>query len=87
MTKMNLKRLSLLLLLSLPLRVVVADDLPKPFSFTRYQEMMDRSPFAVATAVTAPAAATFAKDLYVANAAHDKEGGLRDDRLEHRQEL
>jgi hypothetical protein len=74
MTRMNLKHLSLLLLLSLPLRVVVADDLPKPFSFTRYQEMMDRSPFAVATAVTAPAAATFAKDLYVANAAHDKEG-------------
>jgi hypothetical protein len=37
--------------------------------------MMDRSPFAVATAVAAPAATpNFAKDLYVANAAHSKDG-------------
>lgn len=76
MTKMNLKRLSLLLLLGLPLRVVVADDLPKPFSFARYQGMMDRSPFAVATAVAPAAAPNFAKDLYVANAARSKEGDL-----------
>ena len=77
MTKMNLKRLALLLLLGLPLRMVVADDLPKPFSFARYQPMMDRSPFAVATAVAAPEATpNFAKDLYVANAARSKEGDL-----------
>jgi hypothetical protein len=29
---------------------VRADDLPKRVSFARYQAMMDRSPFAVATA-------------------------------------
>ena len=28
-----------------------ADDVPKPYTFARYQAMMDRSPFAVATAV------------------------------------
>ncbi len=77
MTKMNLKRFALLLLLGLPLRVIIADDLPKPFSFARYQAMMDRSPFAVATAVAGPAAGpSFAKDLYVANAARSKEGDL-----------
>ena len=52
MTKMNSKRYALLLLLlGFPLRMVFADDLPKPFAFARYQTMMDRSPFAVATAV------------------------------------
>lgn len=77
MTKMNWKRFALLLLLGFPLRMVVADDLPKPFSFVRYQAMMDRSPFSVATAVAAPAATpNFAKDLYVANAARSKEGDL-----------
>jgi hypothetical protein len=77
MTKMNLKCLALLLLVGLPLRMVVADDLPKSFSFARYQGMMDRSPFSVATALAAPAATPdFAKDLYVANAAHAKEGDL-----------
>jgi hypothetical protein len=75
-TKMNLKRLASLLLLGLPLRIVVADDLPKPFTFARYQAMTDRSPFAVATAVAPAAAPNFAKDLYVANAAHSKEGDL-----------
>lgn len=78
MTKLNLKRLLLVMLLSLPLRLVVAEEqLPKPFSIARYQGMMDRSPFAVATAVAAPAATpNFAKDLYIANAAHSKEGDL-----------
>ncbi len=61
MTKMNLKRFALLLLLlGLPLRMIVADDLPKPFSFARYQAMMDRSPFAVATAVAPAATPNFA---------------------------
>lgn len=78
MTKVNLKQLPLLLLLSLPLRLALAEEqLPKPFSIARYQAMMDRSPFAVATTVAAPAATpNFAKDLYVANAAHSKEGDL-----------
>lgn len=78
MTKMNLKRLSLLLLLVLPLRTIVAaEDLPKPYSFARYQGMTDRSPFAVATALAPAETPNFAKDLYVANAAHNgKEGDL-----------
>ncbi|HYM98558.1 MAG TPA: hypothetical protein VET25_02355, partial [Aestuariivirgaceae bacterium] len=38
--------------------------------------MMDRSPFAVATALAPPSAPNFAKDLYVANAAQSKEGDL-----------
>jgi hypothetical protein len=39
--------------------------------------MLDRSPFAVATAAAAPAATpNFAKDLYVANAARSKDGDL-----------
>lgn len=74
---MNLKPLPLLLVLGLPLAVFAAEDLPKPFSFNRYQAMMDRSPFAVATAVAAPVVeASFAKDLYVANAARSKDGDL-----------
>jgi hypothetical protein len=76
MTKMNLKLLPLLLLLGFPLRMVLADDLPKPYALARYQGMMDRSPFAVATAVAPAGTPSFAKDLYVANAARSKEGDL-----------
>lgn len=76
MNVMKLLSLSLLFLL-VPFRVIVADDVPKAFTFARYQAMLDRSPFAVATAVAAPAATpNFAKDLYVANAAHSKDGDL-----------
>lgn len=54
-----------------------ADDIPKRFNFERYQVMLDRSPFAVATAVAAPAATPdFARDLYVANAAKSPDGDL-----------
>lgn len=54
-----------------------ADDVPRPASFGRYQAMLDRSPFAVATAVAAPAATpNFAKDLYIANAARSPDGDL-----------
>ncbi len=54
-----------------------AEDLPKPFTFARYQSMMDRSPFAVATAAAPPPTApSFAKDLYVANAARSPDGDL-----------
>jgi len=74
--KMNSKRYALLLLLGFPLRMVFADDLPKPFAFERYQTMMDRSPFAVATAVVPAGTPSFAKDLYVANALRSKEGDL-----------
>jgi hypothetical protein len=75
MKKMNLTRFSWLLLV-VPLRMIMAEDLPKPFSFARYQAMSDRSPFAVATALASAEGPNFAKDLYVANAAHSKEGDL-----------
>ena len=54
-----------------------ADDvLPPRFNFDRYSAMLEKSPFAVATAVALPATTPdFAKDLYVANA-HSPEGDL-----------
>ena len=55
--------------------MVLAQDLPKPFAFARYQTMMDRSPFAVATTVAPVAAPNFAKDLYIANAARNSTEG------------
>src|SRR5438876_10453025 len=46
------------------------NDLPQRLNFDRYKAMLDHSPFAVASAIVAPAATpNFAKDLYVANAA------------------
>ena len=54
-----------------------ADVVPKRTEFTRYQMMLDHSPFAVATAAALPAATqSFAKDLYIANAARSPEGDL-----------
>jgi hypothetical protein len=53
------------------------DDLPKRLSFDRFQGMLKRSPFAVASAVALPAAAPdFAKGLYVANAGRTPEADL-----------
>src|SRR5262245_3763580 len=53
------------------------DVLPPRFNYDRYSKMVDQSPFAIATAVAAPAATPdFAKDLYVANAARSPEGDL-----------
>jgi hypothetical protein len=72
---MKTKNLAIALLATVSLQALFADDVPKAYTFARYQGMMDRSPFAVATAVAAPAATpNFAKDLYVANAAHSKDG-------------
>jgi hypothetical protein len=72
---MKMKNLGLALLINSPLGILLADDVPKAFALARYQSMMDRSPFAIATAVAAPAPTpNFAKDLYVANAAHSKDG-------------
>ena len=54
-----------------------ADDIPKRSNFDRYSGMLNRSPFAVATAVAPPPIApNFAKDLYVANAARSPEGDM-----------
>ena len=50
------------------------DDLPTTEEFAHYQPMLQRSPFAVATAGALPNTPDFAKDLYVANAAHSTEG-------------
>src|SRR6266487_2168052 len=51
--------------------------LPPRFNFDRYSKMVDHSPFAVATEVTAPAATPdFAKDLYIANAARSPDGDM-----------
>jgi len=54
-----------------------ADVLPPQYNFDRYSKMMDQSPFAIASAVAAPAATPdFAKDLYIANAAKSQDGDL-----------
>jgi hypothetical protein len=54
-----------------------ADDIPKRLNFDRYSAMLNRSPFAVATAVALPAATpNFAKDLYVSSAAKSPEGDI-----------
>ena len=51
--------------------------LPPKFSFDRYSKMVDQSPFALASAVAAPAATPdFAKDLYIANAARSPDGDM-----------
>src|SRR3954470_12820165 len=51
--------------------------LPSQYNFDRYSKMIDQSPFAIATAVAAPAATPdFAKDLYIANAARSQDGDL-----------
>lgn len=53
------------------------DVIPSHSNFDRYLAMVDRSPFAIATAVALPAATPdFAKDLYVANAARSPEGDM-----------
>jgi hypothetical protein len=53
------------------------DDLPTRLNFDRYQGMLEHSPFAVATAVVAPAATpNFAKDLYISSAAKSPDGDM-----------
>jgi hypothetical protein len=71
------KRIALLLIIA-PVFLARADDvLPKHPEFALYQAMLNRSPFAVATAVAAPVIeADFARDLYVANAGKTDDGVL-----------
>src|SRR5438045_7472716 len=76
--KEMMKRLFFLLtlpLLGLTNNARAEDDLPSTAKFARYDAMLKRSPFAVATA-SAPTGAKpdFARDLYVANAAHSADG-------------
>jgi len=57
--------------------IASADDLPTKFSFDRYAGILEHSPFAVATAVVAPAATpNFAKDLYLTSAAKSADGDM-----------
>jgi hypothetical protein len=75
---MNAKNLTLFLLLTsvgLTTAAFANDELPRAEKFARYEAMLKHSPFAVATA-TAPVGTKpdFAKDLYVANAAHTAGG-------------
>ena len=74
--KYSLRLISILVLLG-AIRSQANDVLPPRFNFDRYSKMMDQSPFAIATAAALPEATpNFAKDLYVANAAHSPEGDL-----------
>jgi hypothetical protein len=75
---MNLKSLAFLFpgaFLCLTTNVWAKGDLPSTEPFSHYAPMVKRSPFAVASA-GAPVGAKpdFAKDLYVANAAHSTDG-------------
>jgi hypothetical protein len=62
------------LVLCLTTTASAKDDLPATEEFAHYQPMLQRSPFAVATAGALPNTPDFAKNLYVANAAHSTEG-------------
>jgi hypothetical protein len=54
-----------------------AQVVPAKLDFAKYQGLLEKSPFAVATAAAPPPpTANFAKDLYVANAAHGPDGDL-----------
>jgi hypothetical protein len=63
-------KMSILVSMAALVSAQAQDDLPKKLNFDRYKGILDHSPFAVASAVVAPAATpNFAKDLFVANAA------------------
>jgi hypothetical protein len=69
--------LTLVLALLGVIRSGAEEVLPPQFSFDRYSKMVEQSPFALATAVAAPAATPdFAKDLYIANAARSPDGDM-----------
>jgi hypothetical protein len=69
--------LTLVLALLGVIRSEAEEVLPPQFSFDRYSKMADQSPFALASAVAAPAATPdFAKDLYIANAARSPDGDM-----------
>ena len=60
----------------IPVSALADDPLPKRPDFNRYQAMLSRSPFAIATVAVPTATPDFAKDLYIANAAHFADGDL-----------
>jgi hypothetical protein len=68
---------TLFIIISVMPMIGLADDtLPKRPDFNRYQAMLNRSPFAIATVAVPTATPDFAKDLFVANAAHSADGDL-----------
>ena len=70
-------RLSLLLIVCWVLHSQAEEVFPPRFNFDRYSKMVEQSPFALASAVAAPAATPdFAKDLYIANVAHSPDGDM-----------
>jgi hypothetical protein len=75
---MKAPRILLSAVLSLgPVTALFGGDVPTPQNFDRYKGMLDKPLFAVATAQAPPAATpNFAKDLYLANAAHLKDGDM-----------
>lgn len=60
----------------IPLLALADDPLPTRPAFSRYQGMLNRSPFAIATVAVPMATPDFARDLYVANAARFADGGF-----------
>src|SRR5438105_4377640 len=73
----NSARLSVLVIVFWVLHSQAEEVFPPRFNFDRYSKMVEQSPFALATAVAAPAATPdFAKDLYIANVAHSSEGDM-----------
>src|SRR5947209_20055486 len=69
--------LSVLLTVCWVLHSRAEEVFPPRFNFDRYSKMVEQSPFALASAVAAPAATPdFAKDLYIANVAHSPEGDM-----------
>jgi hypothetical protein len=70
-------RTSLFIIIGIiPVTALADDPLPKRPDFNHYQAMLNRSPFAIATVAIPTATPDFAKDLYVANAAHLADGDL-----------
>jgi hypothetical protein len=77
MKRKSFARFATLLLLVFSGSLFAADELPKALSFSRYEPMLHHSPFAVATAAAVPATTPdFARDLFIANAAHSTDGDL-----------
>src|SRR5438045_9122384 len=71
-----MKRTLFIIISGMPLIALADDPLPKRWYFSRYQAMLTRSPFAIATVAVPNATPDFAKDLYVANAARSADGGF-----------
>ena len=61
-----MKRTLFIIISVMPLITLADDPLPKRSDFNRYQAMLTRPPFAIATVAVPSATPDFAKDLFVA---------------------